>query len=277
MGGAQGGAQAGGGGFGGPPPGGGGGGGFGGPPPSGGGGGGFGGPPPGGGGGGGFGGPPPGGGGGGGFGGPPPGGGGGFGGPPGGAPPGGGFGGPPGGAPPGGAGTFGPSGAPPKKSGALKWVLIGCGVLLLLTLCTVGGCYACAQYGAQQAQQGLGDTFGGEMRRVSLTLNLSSMKMTCSMDPTGAANQQMFHPNVWASMQAQSCTVTDRAIQVFGDPNLVPVAPLAGSADEARATSLGIDANQCTLFVYQAAKIVGCSMPDGNFQIVHMENVGSVM
>ncbi|MBK8172469.1 MAG: hypothetical protein IPK60_19300 [Sandaracinaceae bacterium] len=120
---------------GGPPPG---GGGFGAPP----GGGGFGGPP---------GGPPPGGGG---FGAPP--GGGGFGGPPGGQPPGG-FGQPPGGQPPGG---FGPPMQPQGgNNGWVKWVAIGCGVLLLLGLCVVGSCYFIgkkAQSAVQEASQGGG-------------------------------------------------------------------------------------------------------------------------
>lgn len=220
--------------------------------------------------------PPPGGFGGGPAGGPPPGGG--FGGPPGGGgapPPGGGFGGPAGGPPPGAAGYGGgmpPGGEPPKKkSKALMYVGIGCGILALLSCIGAGACWYCTKQAAESA----GNAFIVEGTRVSLAFTLPAMKAGCALDPSGASNASYFHPNVAANLQAQSCQITDNTINAFTDANRAPGTYLPGSADEGFATNVGVDPSKCASYTSGSAKIVACALDEG-LKIIHMENVASV-
>ncbi len=231
--------------------------------------------------------------------------GGGFGASPGGSPPGGGFGAPPGGSPPGGspppaggfgappgdspAGGFGgPSGGPGGPSNGNSktklWLGIGLGCLLTTILGCVGGWYYCKskaeEISEEFAEVGNG-SLGAELNRISLGFTLGAMKASCSTDPSGAGTSNFFHPQVAAQYRAAACQTTDQTLEAFarsctsGQHPCSEAAVAAGTADESRATALGLDAQQCYVYTSGGAKVVACQMSD-SLKLVHIESLGAV-
>jgi hypothetical protein len=168
-----------------------------------------------------------------------------------------------------------PPGAPPggeKKKSKTGLIIGGCCVLLLLIGCGVGGYM---YWAAQQAATSLGTSIEVEANRISLSLALSGVQSSCTTDPSGASAASYFHPNVFATYQAQACMINDDVVNAFGDATRATGVVAAGSGDEAWATAVAADASQCYSFTSGSAKVVACTLPEG-FKIVHLENITMV-
>ncbi len=172
---------------------------------------------------------------------------------------------------------------PPQKSKAGMWIGIGVGCLVLLFAVVFGTCWWCkskAEQFGEELGEGMGG-LGGELTRISLGFQLSGIKMSCAGDPSGAAAANYFHPQVFAQNQAAACQVTDATLQAMGrscNTGQVPcsaVTNITTTPDASRATSLGLDGNQCWVYTSGSAKIIGCQTPTG-FKLIHLENPGAV-
>lgn len=161
------------------------------------------------------------------------------------------------------------------------WIGIAVGCIVILFAAVFGACWYCKRK-AEQIGEELGGELGGGLTRISLGFNLSGIKMSCAADPSGAGASNYFHPQVFTQYQGVACQVNDQTVQAMGrdcNTGQVPcsaVSNLAGSADESRATALGLTANQCWVYTSGSAKIIGCSQPGTGFKLIHMENPGAV-
>jgi len=139
---------------------------------------------------------------------------------------------------------------------------------------------------AREAMEGLGDelnnSMGAELNRISLSIKLSSIKMSCTGDPSGAGTAMHFVDSVAAQYQATACQVNQSTLDAFGrncqqgqrpcsDSGAVP-----GSEHESRVTSAGLDPQRCYWYHSGSAKIVGCNIQPSGFRILHMENPAAV-
>ncbi len=172
------------------------------------------------------------------------------------------------------------AGPPQKKDNTKLWLGIGGGCLLAIILGCVGGWYYCKMK-AEEVTSELGGEFGAEVTRISLSLALSSMKVSCASDPSGAGTSNWFAPSVAATYQGSACQVTDATLEAFsrncntGQMPCSSAGALAGTADESRAAAAGVDASQCYVYQSGSAKIVGCGLDTG-YKIIHIENLGAV-
>src|SRR5690606_32764851 len=92
-----------------------------------------------------------------------------------------------------------------KSNGALKWVAIGCLAVTLL-LCIGGGIAGYFIYMKSK------DAVGGlavEGMRMQTQMQLGSIVMACSADPTGAAAASAFAPSLASKLQPEACNVTN--------------------------------------------------------------------
>ncbi|MFW6051397.1 MAG: hypothetical protein ACODAU_09495, partial [Myxococcota bacterium] len=193
-----------------------------------------------------------------------------------GAPPaGGGFGAPPGaGAPGWGGAPAQPSGVQPATSGVNKkvllWVGVGCAALVVL------GCLATAAgmwFIGRSVDEGE-KSFAAQASRVSLGFALSGIQMSCQTAGARAA-ADYFHPEAFAGLQDQACTVDDAVIDVFADPEKSEAEVLARTDMADKAEALGLDPESCFLYQASEARIIGCDPEDG-FRIIHLENLDSL-
>lgn len=168
----------------------------------------------------------------------------------------------------------------PKKDNTKLWLGIGGGCLLAIILGCVGGWYYCKMK-AEEVTGAVGNELGAELTRISLSLALSSMKVSCGSDPSGAGTSNWFAPSVGPQYQAQACQVTDATVTAFGrncNQGQMPCSTagvLAGTGDESRAAAAGVDVSQCYVYTSGSAKIIGCSLDTG-YKIIHLENLGAV-
>ena len=159
------------------------------------------------------------------------------------------------------------------------WLGIGGGCLLLAIVACLGSWWWC-----KSKAEEVGNAFGGEMNRISLSFKLSSIKSSCMSDPSGAGAAGSIHPTVFPQLQGVACQVNDQTVSAFGSscdtqPRPTPcstVQPASAAGDEAYAEAAGLDASACYSYVSGSAKIVGCNTPEGQFMIVHMENPAAV-
>lgn len=181
--------------------------------------------------------------------------------------------------------------------------ILGLAVALTCGLCnvcfsasTVGAGAAAANNPFLQPQQGgqfgnpndpngfgaLGQQLAAEMSRLSLTMTLASVQMSCAADPTGAqAAQTALHPNVAAQYQGVLCTFSEQALDAFGrscdeGAPCATVTVLSATPEAQRATALGMDANQCFLYQSGQARLIGCNNAQSEFRLIHLENVNAV-
>jgi hypothetical protein len=167
-----------------------------------------------------------------------------------------------------------PAAASSGSSSKTKWI-VGCAALL--TLACFGGigvAYMLFQKGAEAVAEGASGIVV-EGSRLSLQMRLTSMKLACQGDPSGAAAATNFAPSVAASLQSQACGVTDEAIAAFADSTKAPGETLAGTDQEGLAGQVGADPNACARFAAGSQRIAGCTLSDGNFVIVAMEGFAS--
>ena len=163
-------------------------------------------------------------------------------------------------------------------------------ILGLAVALTCGLCNACMTSsmnnanrhgGAQGLSAAFGDEIGAEMSRISLAMTLGGVSLSCAADPSGAGTTQYFHPQSVASLQPQACTLTDRAMEAYGQacsPGVQPcstVRTLAGTTEASRATALGLQPSDCYEYTSGQGKLFACDVGQG-FQIVHWENVNAV-
>lgn len=134
---------------------------------------------------------------------------------------------------------------------------------------------------AEEVTSELGNEFGAELTRISLSLALSSMKVSCASDPSGAGTSNWFVPSVAPQYQPQACQVTDATLEAFsrnctqGQMPCSTAASLAGTGDESRAAAAGVDVGQCYVYSSGSAKIIGCSLDTG-YKLIHIENPAAV-
>ncbi|MBO6934039.1 MAG: DUF4190 domain-containing protein [Deltaproteobacteria bacterium] len=170
-------------------------------------------------------------------------------------------------------------------------------LLSLAVALTCGLCNACLTAGEMNRQnnpsgtspgdalgQQLGQSLAANMNRISVSMKLSAIKMSCTSDPSGAGAMQQFHPSVAGQYQAVACQVDQPLVDAIGRGCSDGVRPcseaavVAGTADASRVTALGLDANQCYSYVSGTAKVIGCRDAASNqFQLVHLENPTGVM
>ena len=168
----------------------------------------------------------------------------------------------------------------PKKDNTKLWLGIGGGCLLAVILGCVGGWYYCKMK-AEEVTSGLGSEFGAEVTRISLSLALGSIKMSCASDPSGAGTSNWFVPAIAPQYQSQACQVTDATLEAFGrgcNTGQTPcssASALAGTPDASRAAAAGVEVSQCYVYQSGSAKIVGCGLDTG-YKIIHLENLGAV-
>ncbi|HJL30035.1 MAG TPA: hypothetical protein RMI62_13250, partial [Polyangiaceae bacterium LLY-WYZ-15_(1-7)] len=163
-----------------------------------------------------------------------------------------------------------------KKSKVGMWIGIGVGCLVLAFAVVFGSCWYCKS----KVEEGM-TAAGAELSRISLSFALSGIKLSCVGDPSGAGASNYFHPQVFSQYQGVACQVNDQVIDAFGTACNQGQQPcsnaqmISGTADESRATDLGLNVAQCYVYTSGQAKIVGCSGDQG-FKIIHMENVTAV-
>lgn len=163
-------------------------------------------------------------------------------------------------------------------------------ILGLAVALTCGLCNACMTSNMnnprnRQAGQGFGTSLGGEigaeMSRLSLAMTLAGLKLSCVADQSGASSADYFHPQAFPALQPQACTLTQNAVDAYSQgcsPGVQPcstVVSIAGTPDESRATTLGLQASSCYAYTSGQGKLIGCEVPDG-FAIIHWENVNAV-
>ncbi|MCB9611835.1 MAG: hypothetical protein H6722_05195 [Sandaracinus sp.] len=182
--------------------------------------------------------------------------------------------------------------------------ILGLAVALTCGLCNV--CFSASTVGAgaaaannpflQPGQGGLNDPNGAngpqgfgqlgqqlaaEMSRLSLTMSLASAQLGCASDPTGAqAAQAVLHPSVATQYQGMLCNIPQNTLDAFGrgcdeGAPCSTVTVLASTPDAAKATALGLDANQCFLYQSGQARIIGCNTPS-DYRVILMENLAAV-
>ena len=156
--------------------------------------------------------------------------------------------------------------------------------MLVLVAC-LGSWFWCKSK-AEDVMEGAGEVVG-ELNRISLGLRLSTMKMSCASDPSGAGTASAFHPQAFTAYQGIACQVNDQTIAAIrqsctppeGQPVPSPcstVQSATASGDAGRALGVGLTADSCFTYTSGSMKIVGCSVQDQGFQIIHLENPGAV-
>tara|TARA_B100001750_G_scaffold187938_1_gene157452 strand:- start:2391 stop:2876 length:486 start_codon:yes stop_codon:yes gene_type:complete len=159
------------------------------------------------------------------------------------------------------------------------WIGVGVGCLVLALVGCLGSWWWC-----KSKAEEVGGAVAGELSRFSLSLHLSSMKMSCASDPSGAGAANQFHPTVFPQYQAVACQVNDQTVAAFSnscdtEPRPTPCSTVQRSdnaGDGAYAQAAGLDPTSCFSYVSGSAKIVGCNTPEQQFKIVHMENPAAV-
>ncbi|MEM1415032.1 MAG: hypothetical protein AAGH15_09040, partial [Myxococcota bacterium] len=122
---------------------------------------------------------------------------------------------------------------------------------------------------------------GAEVNRLSVMAQLSTIRMSCQTDPSGAGAAQAFHPTVAARYQGEVCKMTQQTVDAFsrncqnGQQPCSNAALVAGSVDVQYAEAVGADANACYSYTSGTAKVVGCQAATG-FQLVHIENLAGI-
>lgn len=165
------------------------------------------------------------------------------------------------------------------------WIGIGVGCLVVALLVVVGGCWYCTKKAGEAVEEAAGGMgqIGAEMSRISLSLNLEGVKMSCSMDPSGAGAANYFHQPVFAQYQGQVCQVTQPGVvdafarSCQSQPQQRPCSDVAivTGADQERVTGLGLNAQTCYAYTSGSAKILACNT-DVGYKFVHFENVTAV-
>lgn len=165
------------------------------------------------------------------------------------------------------------------------WIGIGVGCLVLALVVVVGGCWYCTKKTGEafeEAAGGMGQ-LGAEMSRISLSLNLEGVKMSCSMDPSGAGAANYFHASIFPTYQSQVCQVTQpNVVDAFArscqsQPQQRPCsdAAVVSGTDADLATSLGLNPLTCYAYTSGSAKIIGCNT-DLGYKFIHFENITAV-
>jgi hypothetical protein len=165
------------------------------------------------------------------------------------------------------------------------WIGIGVGCLVLALVVVVGGCWYCTKKTGEafeEAAGGMGQ-IGAEMSRISLSLNLEGVKMSCSMDPSGAGAANYFHATIFPTYQSQACQVnTPGVVEAFSrscqsQPQQRPCSDVAivTGTDADLATGLGLNAQTCYAYTSGSAKIIACNT-DLGYKFIHFENVTAV-
>ncbi len=156
-------------------------------------------------------------------------------------------------------------------------IIGGCCLLIVIVGCLVGGY---SVYSAKQAAEGFADSAGGafaaELNRVTLGMNLDQIVQSCAGDPSGNAASAQFHPAVAVTYASVACQVTPNTIAAFADGTRSQASGLAGTADEFHAVAQSLDPGICYVYTSGTAKAIGCLMPEGQFQLLHLESPGQV-
>lgn len=164
-----------------------------------------------------------------------------------------------------------PAGAKPKSK--VPMIIGGCCLILVIISCIFGG-YSI--YAGKQAAEGAGGAFAAELNRVTLQMSLDTIVASCAGDPTGNAAAAQFHPAVGGTYAAVACQVSANTVAAFADGTRSDASVLAGTDDEFHAVAQSLDPSSCYLYTSGAAKVVACQTPEGSFQLLHLENPGSV-
>ncbi len=137
------------------------------------------------------------------------------------------------------------------------------------------------QAGPNDPFESLGQQMAADLSRLSLTMTLAGIGMSCAGDPSGAqAAQAALHPAVVSRYQRMLCGIPQTTLDAFaqscdeGTP-CSTASVLAVTPDAAEATALGLDATQCYVYQSGSGRIIGCNTDQG-YRIILLENVGSV-
>jgi len=153
----------------------------------------------------------------------------------------------------------------------------GCCLLMVIFGCLIGGY---SVYSAKQAAEGFADgaggAFGAELNRITLQFTLDGIVSSCASDPSGSAASAQFHPAVGGTYASVACQVTPNTVAAFVDSSRSQASGLAGTADEFHAVAQSLDPSNCYVYTSGSAKIIGCQMPEGAFQLLHIESPASV-
>lgn len=165
------------------------------------------------------------------------------------------------------------------------WVGIGAGCLLLCVIACVGSWYWCKSK-AEGFVEGAGEMVG-ELNRISLSMSLSAVKLSCTGDPSGAGAAAHFHQSAFAAYQGVACQVTDQTLAAIRNSctpgnGATPQTPCSNvtsataAGDAGRAAGVGVDASSCFSYTSGTMRIVACNIEGQGLKIIHLENPGGV-
>ncbi len=164
-----------------------------------------------------------------------------------------------------------PAGGSNKK--LIVVALLGC---FLISSAACGGAY---WYFSTRAESALSN-LTSQSHRFPLSLALSTIKVGCTSDPTGAGAANFVLPQAMESVQGQICAITEQTVTAFGQScdagsPCANSSLLAGSPDEGIATQFSVDANACSVHTSGEAKLIWCETDSGG-RIVLAQNLASV-
>lgn len=150
------------------------------------------------------------------------------------------------------------------------------------------GQFGQGQFGqGQQGQVSPNDPFAhlsrqmaADLSRLSLTMTLASVGVSCEGDPSGAqAAQAALHPAVVSRYQGMLCGIPQTTLDAFAQscdegPPCSSASVLEGTPDAAEATALGLDASLCFVYASASDRIIGCNTDQG-YRIILLESVGA--
>jgi hypothetical protein len=162
----------------------------------------------------------------------------------------------------------------PPKNNTGKILAIAVAALLVLA-CVVGGAIFLF---AKKSIEGLSQEGPALEWRTRVAQSLTNVRSLCQQDCAGAA--VYFHPQKQTELVAQAKGLSARALGKLVDPTQSEARMLDATDDQAVATGLGLDPQQCVRIVSGSAKVVGCSVPEpsgtASLRIVHLEGLAAL-
>lgn len=161
-----------------------------------------------------------------------------------------------------------------KNKKILIWVAIGCAALAVLGCLVTGVFVFFVGKKAKEASEA-GGSFAAQASRVSLGFALTGIETSCQS--AGAdATAQFFHPKAFPRLEAHACDVDNQVIDVFSNTDKSEASVLSNTDLADKAEDIGLDPDSCYLYQAGDARIIGCSLDDGSFKIIDMENLGGL-
>ncbi|MDB4971995.1 MAG: DnaJ-class molecular chaperone CbpA [Myxococcaceae bacterium] len=154
--------------------------------------------------------------------------------------------------------TVPPSAPPAPKPG--KVIAIGCAAALAL-FCVVGSIIYYVVGAKVRSMMGSDDSAAETAAwQASIVQSLAQVSELCKSDCAQAG--VYFHPLKEAALLSEARALTPERLQKLSDSTQTEATMLNGTDDEAAATKLGLDPQQCARVSKGSAKVISCSVPD---------------